>query len=144
MYRFIVLYVCIYVAPWSCEARHLVPLYVPTCSRMTIKLNLNLNLNMNFTKDLVLCEIIERHEGKSIIVVVNFFYCRIIIQTDSFDCHVVCMKECDTYNYIAYSDHLYWALFAFKFWLLTLKMMHVFFEGISSFLHCRFDSVCVF
>ncbi len=31
-------------------------------------------LNMNFTKDLVLCEIIERHEGKSIIVVVvNFF-----------------------------------------------------------------------
>ncbi len=40
MYRFIVLYVCIYVAPWSCEARHLVPLYVPTCSGMTIKLNL--------------------------------------------------------------------------------------------------------
>ncbi len=38
--------------------------------------------NMNFTKDLVLCEIIERHEGKSIIVVVNFF-CRIIIQNDS-------------------------------------------------------------
>ncbi len=29
--------------------------------------------NMNFTKDLVLCEIIERHEGKSIIVVVIFF-----------------------------------------------------------------------
>ncbi len=44
MYRFIVLYVCIYVAPWSCEARHFVPLYVPTCSGMTIKLNLNLNL----------------------------------------------------------------------------------------------------
>ncbi len=40
MYRFIVLYVCIYVAPWSCEARHFVPLYVPTCSGMTIKLNL--------------------------------------------------------------------------------------------------------
>ncbi len=40
--------------------------------------------NMNFTKDLVLCEIIERHEGKSIIVVVNiFFYCRIIIQNDT-------------------------------------------------------------
>ncbi len=38
------LYVCIYVAPWSCEARHFVPLYVPTCSGMTIKLNLNLNL----------------------------------------------------------------------------------------------------
>ncbi len=36
------LYVCIYVAPWSCEARHFVPLYVPTCSGMTIKLNLNL------------------------------------------------------------------------------------------------------
>ncbi len=35
--------------------------------------------NMNFTKDLVLCEIIERHESKSI-VVVNFFYCWIIIQ----------------------------------------------------------------
>ncbi len=46
MYRFIVLYVCIYVAPWSCEARHFVPLYVPTCSGMTIKLNLNLNLNL--------------------------------------------------------------------------------------------------
>ncbi len=30
-------------------------------------------VNMNFTKDLVLCEIIERHEVKSIIVVVNFF-----------------------------------------------------------------------
>ncbi len=39
------LYVCIYVAPWSCEAQHFVPLYVPTCSGMTIKLNLNLNLN---------------------------------------------------------------------------------------------------
>ncbi len=37
--------------------------------------------NMNFTKDVVLCEIIERHESKSIIVVVNFFYCRIIIQS---------------------------------------------------------------
>ncbi len=31
---------CIYVAPWSCEARHLIPLYVHTCSGMTIKLNL--------------------------------------------------------------------------------------------------------
>ncbi len=39
--------------------------------------------NMNFMKDLVLCEIIERHEGKSIIVVVNFFYCRIVIQNDT-------------------------------------------------------------
>ncbi len=39
--------------------------------------------NMNFTKDLVLCEIIERHEGKSIIVVVVVFYCRIIIQNDT-------------------------------------------------------------
>ncbi len=51
MYRFIlfyfVLYICIYVAPWSCEARHLVPLYVHTCSGMTIKLNLNLNLNIS-------------------------------------------------------------------------------------------------
>ncbi len=34
---------------------------------------------MNFTKDLVLCEIIGRHEGKSIIVVVNFFFCRFIM-----------------------------------------------------------------
>ncbi len=42
MYRFIVLYVCIYVAPWTREARHFIPLYVPTCSGMTIKLNLNL------------------------------------------------------------------------------------------------------
>ncbi len=44
VYRFILftslLYACIYVAPWSCEARHFVPLYVPTCSGMTIKLNL--------------------------------------------------------------------------------------------------------
>ncbi len=50
VYRFIlfyfVMYICIYVAPWSCEARHLVPLYVHTCSVMTIKLNLNLNLNL--------------------------------------------------------------------------------------------------
>ncbi len=30
--------------------------------------------NMNFMKDLVLCEIIERHEGKSIIVVVVIFF----------------------------------------------------------------------
>ncbi len=35
-------YVCIHVAPWSCEARHFVPLYVHTCSGMTIKLNLTL------------------------------------------------------------------------------------------------------
>ncbi len=46
VYRFIVffftslLYVCMYVAPWSCEARCYVPLYVLTCSGMTIKLNL--------------------------------------------------------------------------------------------------------
>ncbi len=33
------LYVCIHVAPWSCEARCFVPLYVHTCSGMTIKLN---------------------------------------------------------------------------------------------------------
>ncbi len=43
------LYVCIYVAPWSCEARHFAPLYVPTCSGMTIKLNLNLNLNLTWS-----------------------------------------------------------------------------------------------
>ncbi len=53
MYRFIVffftslLYACIYVAPWSCEARRFVPLYVPTCRGMTIKLNLTwLPLNL--------------------------------------------------------------------------------------------------
>ncbi len=34
------LYVCIQVAPWSCEARHFIPLYVHTCNGMTIKLNL--------------------------------------------------------------------------------------------------------
>ncbi len=59
MYRFIlfyfVLYICIYVAPWFCEARHLVPLYVHTCSGMTIKLNLNLNL---MRKTGVICFII--------------------------------------------------------------------------------------
>ncbi len=52
MYRFIVLYVCIYVAPWSCEAQHFVPLYVPTCSGMTIKLNLNLNLNLRWQESI--------------------------------------------------------------------------------------------
>ncbi len=46
--------------------------------------------NMNFTKDLVLCEIIERHESKSIIVVVNFFHCRIIIQNDTVLTVMVC------------------------------------------------------
>ncbi len=50
MYRFIlfyfVLYICIYVAPWSCEARHLVPLYVHTCSGMTIKAQLELELEL--------------------------------------------------------------------------------------------------
>ncbi len=46
MYMFIVysftllLYVCIDVALWSCEAQHFVPLYVPTYSRITIKLDL--------------------------------------------------------------------------------------------------------
>ncbi len=54
--------------------------------------------NMNVTKDLVLCEIIVRNESKSIIVVVNFFYCRIIIQNDSFDCHGVCTNECEIPN----------------------------------------------
>ncbi len=48
------LYVCIYVAPWSCEARHFVPLYVPTCSGMTIKLNLNLTWRKNYGKGLIL------------------------------------------------------------------------------------------
>ncbi len=66
---------------------------------------------MNFTKDLVLCEIIERHEGKSIIVVVTFFYCRIIIQNDTGDCHGVCMNQCEIpIITFAYSNHLYWAL----------------------------------
>ncbi len=45
--------------------------------------------NMNFTKDLVLCEIIERHESKTIIVAV-FFYCRIIIQNDTVLTVMVC------------------------------------------------------
>ncbi len=40
------LFMLIYVAPWSCETQHFVPLYVHTCSGMTIKLNLNLNLNL--------------------------------------------------------------------------------------------------
>ncbi len=42
------LHVCIYVAPWTREARHFIPLYVPTCSGMTIKLNLNLTWNAWF------------------------------------------------------------------------------------------------
>ncbi len=47
-------------------------------------------LNMKFTKDLVLCEIIERHEGKSIIVVVKKIYCQIIIQNDTVLTVMVC------------------------------------------------------
>ncbi len=72
---------------------------------------------MNFTKDLVLCEIIERHEGKSIVLLLLiFFYCRIIIQNDSFDCHGVCMNECEIPIImllipITYIGHF----FAFKF-----------------------------
>ncbi len=46
--------------------------------------------NMNFTKDLVLCEVIERHESKSIIVVVKFLFCRIIIQNDTVLTVIVC------------------------------------------------------
>ncbi len=42
---FNVLNACIYVAPWSREARF-VPLCVPTCSGKTIKLNLNLKFNL--------------------------------------------------------------------------------------------------
>ncbi len=55
----------------------------------------------------LLCEIIEQHKG----IVVHFFYCRIIIQNDSFDCHV-CMNECEIpIILISYIGHL----FAFKF-----------------------------
>ncbi len=70
--------------------------------------------NMNFTKDLVLCEIIERHKSKSIIVVVKCFYCWVIIQNYiffmwlSWYVHEWVWK---VYNYVAYSDDLYWALF---------------------------------
>ncbi len=35
-------YICIYVAPWSCETRHLVPLYVHTCSGNDNKAQLDL------------------------------------------------------------------------------------------------------
>ncbi len=68
--------------------------------------------NMNFTKDLVLCEIIERHKGKTIMVVKNV-YCRIIIQNDSYECRGV--NE-GVWN--AYSDHF----FASKFWLLAWSL----------------------
>ncbi len=71
-----------------------------------------ITFNMNFMKDLVLCEIIERYKGKTIIVVKNV-YCRIIIQNDSFDCHGV---HEGVWN--AYSDHF----FASKFWLLTWSL----------------------
>ncbi len=40
---------------------------------LVLTANFYIMFNMNFTKDLVLCEIIEQHEGKSIIVV-NFFF----------------------------------------------------------------------
>ncbi len=40
---------------------------------LVLTANFYIMFNMNFTKDLVLCEIIERHEGKSIIVVVYIF-----------------------------------------------------------------------
>ncbi len=45
--------------------------------------------NMNFTKDSVLCEIIVQNESKSIVVVL-FFYCRIIIQNDTVLTVMVC------------------------------------------------------
>ncbi len=75
MYRFIlfyfVLYICIYVAPWSCEARHLVPLYVHTCSGMTIKLNLNLNLNQVYALTTHQLQV-ERRESH-----MALFYCMV-------------------------------------------------------------------
>ncbi len=46
--------------------------------------------NMNFTKDLVMCEIIEQHESKSIIVVVKKFFFRFIIQNDTVLTVMVC------------------------------------------------------
>ncbi len=58
---------------------------------------------------------IERHEGKRIIVVI----CWIIIQyasiNDTVLTHGVCINEYEILNYVAYSDHLFWALLAFKF-----------------------------
>lgn len=30
--------ICLYATPWFCAIQHLVPLYVPTCSEMTINL----------------------------------------------------------------------------------------------------------
>ncbi len=59
---------------------------------------------------MVLCEIIERYEGKNIIVVVKNKYCRIIIQYASMN--GVCMNECEI-PYISYSDHLYLSLFLY-------------------------------
>ncbi len=81
---------------------------------------------LNKRLPLVLCEIIERREGEVIIQYASM--------NDGFDCHCVCMKECEIPSYVAYSDHF----FAFKFWLLTLKMMHGFFRG------CRFISWVLF
>ncbi len=62
--------VCIYVAPWCCEARHFVPLYVPTCSGMTIKLNLNLNLNLTW---LVCSFCFCKTQKKTCIIIIIFF-----------------------------------------------------------------------
>ncbi len=55
---------------------------------------------MNFMKDLVLCEILERHESKSIIVVVSLFYCRIIIQNNTVFTVMVCAWSSVKYIYI--------------------------------------------
>ncbi len=46
-----------------------------------------------------------------------FFYCRIIIQNDTVVTVMVCVWTSVKYltNYVAYSDHLYWHLFAFQF-----------------------------
>ncbi len=84
---------------------------------------------MNFTKDLVLCEIIERHESKSIgLLLLFFFFVGLSYRmTQFFDCHGVCMNECEIaiitlLILITYIGHF----FAFKFLLLTLKMMRVF------------------
>ncbi len=92
MYRFIVffftslLYACIYVAPWSCEARRFVPLYVPTCRGMTIKLNLTwlpLNLKPQINpniKGLHIVRILCIKKTKPIFRA-TFFHCEIIFMT---------------------------------------------------------------
>ncbi len=85
---------------------------------------------LNKRLPLVLCEIIERREGEVIIQYAS--------KNDAFDCHCVCMKECEIPSYVAYSTFLHLNSDCWHW-----KWCMFFFEGVGSFLECCFGSVCL-